>query len=159
MSFDPIISALEEIKNIGMIRMDELHGIFASYEMRTEHENPSKKEATFNPSKKTNNNNNTKSNPKSDYSFNDDLDEYEEMANFVRKLKKGTDKYKGNFPLNFLIVVKLVILLINFHMIRTKRMMMKKLLRKKRNIKRETQCKTRRNSSRNIYIQRKIVHH
>jgi hypothetical protein len=33
--------------------MDELHGIFIAYEMRTEHENPDIKEATFKASKRT----------------------------------------------------------------------------------------------------------
>ena len=33
--------------------MDELHGIFIAYEMRTEHENPDTKEASFKTSKKS----------------------------------------------------------------------------------------------------------
>jgi hypothetical protein len=36
MRFNPKISALEEISDINSIRMDELHGIFIAYEMRTE---------------------------------------------------------------------------------------------------------------------------
>jgi hypothetical protein len=35
---------------------------------------------------------------KSDCSCSDDSDEYEEMDNFIRKLKKGTGKYKGKLP-------------------------------------------------------------
>jgi hypothetical protein len=34
--------------------MDELHGIFTAYEMRTEQENPDVKEATFKASKRSN---------------------------------------------------------------------------------------------------------
>jgi hypothetical protein len=34
--------------------MDELHGIFIAYEMRTEQENPDVKEATFKASKRSN---------------------------------------------------------------------------------------------------------
>jgi hypothetical protein len=33
--------------------MDELHGIFTTYEMRTEHENPDVKEATFKASQRS----------------------------------------------------------------------------------------------------------
>jgi hypothetical protein len=44
-------------------------------------------------------------------------------------------------------------------MLRTKRMMNKKLIRKKRNIKRKTREETRKNSLRKCSIQRKIVHH
>jgi hypothetical protein len=53
MIFDPKISSLEEREDLGTISMDELHGIFIAYEMRTEQENPATKEATFKASKKT----------------------------------------------------------------------------------------------------------
>jgi hypothetical protein len=78
--------------------MDELHGILVSYEMRKERDNPPRKEEMFKESKKTKKN---KQEPKSkpSCSCSDDLDEYEEIANFIRKLKRGTDKYKGTFPL------------------------------------------------------------
>jgi hypothetical protein len=36
--FDPKILALEERADLDSIRMDELHGIFTAYEMRTEQE-------------------------------------------------------------------------------------------------------------------------
>jgi hypothetical protein len=36
MIFDPKISALEEREDINSISMDELHGIFTAYEIRTE---------------------------------------------------------------------------------------------------------------------------
>jgi hypothetical protein len=35
MRFDPKISSLEERENIGMLSMDELHGMFTTYEMGT----------------------------------------------------------------------------------------------------------------------------
>jgi hypothetical protein len=38
--FDPKISALDERADLNSISMDELHGIFTAYEMRTEQENP-----------------------------------------------------------------------------------------------------------------------
>ena len=51
MRFDPQISSLEERTDIDLISMDELHGIFTAYEMRTEQENPDVKEAAFKASK------------------------------------------------------------------------------------------------------------
>jgi hypothetical protein len=36
MRFNPKISALEERSDVNSISMDELHGIFTAYEMRTE---------------------------------------------------------------------------------------------------------------------------
>jgi hypothetical protein len=53
MRFDPKISALEERADLNSIRMDELHGIFTAYEMRTEQENPYIKEASFKTSKRS----------------------------------------------------------------------------------------------------------
>jgi hypothetical protein len=52
MRFDPKISTLEERTDMDSIRMDELHGIFTAFEMRTEHENPVTKEEAFKESKK-----------------------------------------------------------------------------------------------------------
>ena len=43
MRFNPNISALEERSDLNSISMDELHGIFTTYEMRTEQENPDEK--------------------------------------------------------------------------------------------------------------------
>jgi hypothetical protein len=51
MRFDPKISTLEERSDLNSISMDELHGIFIAYEMRTEQENLDIKEATFKASK------------------------------------------------------------------------------------------------------------
>jgi hypothetical protein len=53
MRFNPKISTLEEILDLDSISMDELHGIFTAYEMRTEQENPDVKEATFKASKRS----------------------------------------------------------------------------------------------------------
>jgi hypothetical protein len=51
--FDLKILALEERTYMDSISMDELHGIFIAYEMRTEQENLVTKEATFKASKKS----------------------------------------------------------------------------------------------------------
>jgi hypothetical protein len=53
MIFDPKISTLEEISDLNSISMDELHGIFIAYDMRTEQENPNVKEAGFKASKRS----------------------------------------------------------------------------------------------------------
>jgi hypothetical protein len=53
MRFDPKISTLEERADLDSISMDELHGIFTAYEMRTEQENPDIKEAAFKASKRS----------------------------------------------------------------------------------------------------------
>jgi hypothetical protein len=47
MRFDPKISTLEEREDLNSISMDELHGIFTAYEMRTKQENPDIKETAF----------------------------------------------------------------------------------------------------------------
>jgi hypothetical protein len=52
MRFDPKISTLEERSDLNSIIMDELHGIFTAYEMRTEQENPYIKEASKKSKKK-----------------------------------------------------------------------------------------------------------
>jgi hypothetical protein len=77
--------------------MNELHGIFTAYVMRTQQDNSVTKEAVFKESNKTNKNNKQKSKP--DCSCSDESNEDEEMENFVRKLKRGTDKYKDMLPL------------------------------------------------------------
>jgi hypothetical protein len=53
MRFDPKISTLEERAYLNSISMDELHGIFTAYEMRTKQENLDIKEAAFKASKRS----------------------------------------------------------------------------------------------------------
>jgi hypothetical protein len=97
MRFDPKISTLEERSYLNSISMDELHGIFTTYEMETEQKNPDIKEATFKASKKSK----QKGKQKEEHSNNSDISEYdEEVANFVKRLNKGTDgRYRGKIPL------------------------------------------------------------
>ena len=57
MRFDSKVSTLEQRQDLDKLSMDELHGVLTTYEMRTEQENPSRKEATFKVSKKTKKNN------------------------------------------------------------------------------------------------------
>src|SRR3984957_1409119 len=93
MRFDPKISTLKERLDLNSISMDELHGIFTAYEMRTEQENPYVKEATFKESKRSK----KKKKEQEEYSSNNDISEDdEEVANFVKILNKGTnDRYRG----------------------------------------------------------------
>jgi hypothetical protein len=77
--------------------MDGLHGIFTAYEMRTEQENPDVKEATFKASKRSK----KKKKEQEEYSSNINVSEDgEEVANFVKRLNKGTNgKYRCKLPL------------------------------------------------------------
>jgi hypothetical protein len=51
--FDAKFYAIEEMKDLDSLTMDELHEILTTYEMiRTEKENPTPKEATFKSSNK-----------------------------------------------------------------------------------------------------------
>jgi hypothetical protein len=88
MRFDPKISALEERSDLNSISMDELHGIFTAYEMRTEQENPNVKEASIKSSKRSN----QKEKKQEEHNNNSDVSEDdEEVAIFVKRLNKGTN--------------------------------------------------------------------
>jgi hypothetical protein len=77
--------------------MDELHGIFIAYEMRTKQENLDVKEAAFKESKRSK----KKKKEQEEYSSsNNILEDDEEVANFVKRLNKGTNgRYRGKIPL------------------------------------------------------------
>ena len=95
MRFDSKISTIEERIDLDTMTVDDLHGTLTTYEMRTEQEDPSRKEVDF---KASNQKGTSKQKSKSEYSNYDDSDN-EEEANFVRKLRRGTRKYKGKLPL------------------------------------------------------------
>jgi hypothetical protein len=97
MIFNPEISAVEERLDLKSISMDELHGIFTAYEMRIEQENPDVKEAAFKASKRSKQN----KKEQEEYSSSNGVSEDdEEVANFVKRLNKGTNgRYRGNLPL------------------------------------------------------------
>jgi hypothetical protein len=77
--------------------MDELHGIFTAYEMTIEQENLYVKEASFKESKKSN----QKEKKQEEHSNNSDISkDNEEVANFVKRLNKGTNgRYRCKLPL------------------------------------------------------------
>jgi hypothetical protein len=88
MRFNPKISTLEERSDLNSIIMDELHGIFIAYEMRTKQENPDVKEEAFKASKRSK----KKKKEQEEYSSSSDISEDdEEVANFVKILNKGTN--------------------------------------------------------------------
>ena len=76
--------------------VDELHGTLKTCETRIEQEDLAEKEATF---KVSNKKGTSRQKSKSEYNSDDDDFDNEEEANFVRKLKRGTGKYKGKLPL------------------------------------------------------------
>jgi hypothetical protein len=97
MRFNPKISSLEERLDLNSVSMDELHGIFIAYEMRTEQENLDVKEAAFKASKRSK----QKKKEQEEYISSSDISEDdEEVANFVKRLNKGTNgRYRGKLPL------------------------------------------------------------
>jgi hypothetical protein len=88
--FNPKISALEERLYLNSISMDELHGIFTAYEIRTEQENPDVKEAAFKASKRSK----QKKNEQEEYRSNSDVSKDDERLN---KVTNG--RYRGKLPL------------------------------------------------------------
>jgi len=85
--------------DLATLTMDELHVTLTTYEMRTKKDNMVTKESTFKASKNTKKKD--KRNEKSNSSKNAILEDDEEVANFVRRMKKGTGKYRGKLPLIF----------------------------------------------------------
>lgn len=90
--FDAKVSAIEKIADLDKMTVDKLHGILTTYEMRTNMESSSKKETAFKALKKS-----IDKQCVSSESSNGEF--YYEEAHFVRKLKRGSRKYKGKLPL------------------------------------------------------------
>jgi hypothetical protein len=92
MRYDSMISTLEYRHDLDTLTVDQLHGIFIAYEMRTGNDKSSKREITFKSSKRK---------MREEKTTNDELSNIsdEETANFIMKLKKVTRKYKGKNPL------------------------------------------------------------
>ena len=91
MKYDSKVSTLEERDDLELMTVDELHGIFTAYEMRTRQNEPSRKESTFNVSKEPK----KFETPSKNHSENSD----DEEALFIKKLERGTGQYKGKIPL------------------------------------------------------------
>ena len=93
MKYDSKVSTLEEIYELDLMTVDEIHGIFTSYEMRTWLNEPSIKEVAFKVSKEPN---------KSETPSKNHLESLDdEKYLFIKKLERGTDKYRGKLPLKY----------------------------------------------------------
>jgi hypothetical protein len=88
MRYDEKISTIEDRTDLSTLIVDQLHGIFTPYEMRTGNDKSTKHEKTFKTSK-TKMRQEKKTNDKLLY-----ISDVEE-ANFIKKLQKGIGKYKG----------------------------------------------------------------
>jgi hypothetical protein len=103
--FNPKIHAIEQLKDLDKLKMDELHKIVTTYEMRVEQGKPTKlsiKEATFKAS-------NTTKREEIKMSDNSDNELNEEEANFGRKLKSSKNKGKLSFICEMKIKSKITI--------------------------------------------------
>ena len=91
MNYDTKVFTLEEWNYLDILTIDELHGILTAYKMRTGQNYPSRKEATFKAIKYS-------KNPKAPSKNHSDISDDEESL-FIKKLERGTGKYKGKLPL------------------------------------------------------------
>jgi hypothetical protein len=91
MLYNPKVSTLEDREKLDELTMDELYGILITYELRLGHENIPKGEATFKVLKKAKN---QKQKPQSIHHEESDVEE----ANFIKKLQKGSRRYKDKLP-------------------------------------------------------------
>jgi hypothetical protein len=78
--FNPKVSAIEELNDLKTLEFDQLLGTLTAYEMRIVKYKPTSREASF----------------KADKNEDSEPDEIEEK--FVKRLKKGSGKYKGKLP-------------------------------------------------------------
>jgi hypothetical protein len=79
--FNPKVSPIEELNDLKSIPFDQILGTLIAYEMSTFKDKPTSRDASF---KEDNN----------EHSEPHEIDE-----KFVRRLKKGSGKYQGNFTL------------------------------------------------------------
>jgi hypothetical protein len=78
--FNPKVFAIEELNDLKALAFDQLLGMLTAYEMRIVKYKPTSIEALFKADK------------------NEDSKPDEIEAKFVRRLKKGSGKYKGKLP-------------------------------------------------------------
>jgi hypothetical protein len=78
--FNPKVSTIEELNDLKTLEFDQLLGTLTHYEMRIVKDKPTSREASFKADK------------------NEDSEPNEIEAKFLKRLKKGSDKYKGKLP-------------------------------------------------------------
>lgn len=88
--YDSKVFAIEEANYLKTFTMDELFGSLTTYEMRTTNEASSRKEVVFKSTKKGKEEVAHKGSSE---------DSNAKVEKFIRKLKSGSDKYKGKLPL------------------------------------------------------------
>ena len=88
MLYNPKVSTLEDRENLKNLTMDGLYGILMAYELKLGHENLPKGEVAFKVLKKTKN-----QKKKSQTSHHEESNV--EESNIIKKLQKGSGKYKG----------------------------------------------------------------
>jgi hypothetical protein len=81
--FNSKVFAIEELSDLKTLSIDQLLGTLIAYEMRMNKDKSSTREESFKVDKNTDS----------------ELDDIE--AKFVRRLKKGSEKYQGKFPFKF----------------------------------------------------------
>ena len=92
MVYNPKVSTLEDREDISKLILGELYGILIAYELRIGQENHSKEETPFKVLKKT-------EAQKSKLQSNSQEESYdEEKVNFIKKMKRGSGKYKDKLP-------------------------------------------------------------
>ena len=92
MSYNPKVSTIEDQENISSLTLDELYGILATYQLRIGRENQSKEETTFKVLKKIEAQKSKLQSSSQEESYD------EEEANFIKKLQRGSGKYKNKLP-------------------------------------------------------------
>jgi len=91
MIYNPKVSSLEDKDDLDQLTIDDLYGILTAYELRLGDNHIPKGEAAFKASKKTSNQKKiSEPIPQDDFDI--------EEANFIKKLQKGSGKYKGKLP-------------------------------------------------------------
>ena len=78
--FNPKVSAIEEMNDMKTLSIDQILGTLTTYEIRISKDKPTTREASF----------------KADKNADSEMDDVE--AKFVRRLKTGSGKYKGQLP-------------------------------------------------------------
>jgi hypothetical protein len=78
--FNPKVSAIEELNDLKTLEFDQILGTLTAYEMRIVKYKPTSREASFKENK------------------NEDSEHDEIEEKFVKRLKKGSGKYKGKLP-------------------------------------------------------------
>lgn len=102
--FNPKASTIEEMSNIVTLAMDKLLGSPTSYEIKTTEGKSTSREADFNADRKS-----------TEYQECSSSCSDEEETKFLRRLEKGTSKYKGKLHFNALILEEYAIMLQNVH--------------------------------------------